>query len=76
MAGFGSQKLPVAFTRLGSGPGGKQKPAHKDMMSEQMGDGVEITDLDHLTKGREGLVGLSTDGSRKGLLRQRRTEEV
>lgn len=34
-----------------------------------MGDGVEVTDLDHLTKGREGLVGLSTDGSREGLLR-------
>lgn len=34
MAGFGSQKLPVAFTRLGSGPGGKQKPACKDMKSE------------------------------------------
>lgn len=50
MAGFGSQKLPVTFRRLASGPGWKQKPACKESRSEQMGDSMEITGIDHLTK--------------------------
>lgn len=70
----GSQKLPVTFRKLAPGTGGKQKPARKDMKSEQMGDGVEITDIDHLTKRRGGTCWLEnrwinrqTEKNQKGL---------